>query len=198
MGVIRTKTGNFLGTASDSLDKITSLANGLMCLPATLKGFLSPGFYKSTFSSITNLVVDTVRQVIEDTITSQLDFITNRINWFIDNAFEVVVDGINSVRSVIAFIKSFKQRIQDSIKFIKNTENCSFSAASMMSCVAEEAARRVKKKVISDIQKNTSKYVNEIANQVSETNGAIGRHLNRQLSGLDKARKQIEFQNLIR
>lgn len=198
MAIVRNKVNGLLTSVNDQLDSITTIANGILCIPSILKNFLSPGTYRGIFNAIGSVIFSTVQDIIRSTIVSQIDAITNYVNYFINHTFEVIEDGIRAVQDIIAFIKGFRQKIQDSVDFIKNQENCTFAASTMLACVIEQAAQQVRKNIISDIQLNTGKYVDQVANSVSSANGAIDQYIDRNTSFLDKARTQLEFQSLIR
>lgn len=148
-----------------TVDKITSLAKGAMCLPSIVSQlFLSPGALLTNMKTfLTNLLVSEVAQ-LANLITKQiLGVISPALNT-IGSIFSAINTVESTLITVTNLLDGLEQRFTDLANFHANNDNCAAIAANFSRCIQSKVCAALTAKVLQSI--NQGKPISSITNQI--------------------------------
>ena len=199
MGQITNATSGILTGVNTKFDSITTMAQGILCLPQ----IFSPDGLKNITASIGRYLAAYASNVI----TSLFGFVYDTISRNIQNVTGVITSQLNAINNFIkdisesiALIKNFAKGLLGDAKsvweHITNKENCAFAAAELGKCIISDILDELPKAVTRDLSTGTLNLNNKILDITDKLTGptkTITRATNRYQSLANKARIQQLF-----
>tara|TARA_R110001583_G_scaffold167062_1_gene319875 strand:+ start:258 stop:875 length:618 start_codon:yes stop_codon:yes gene_type:complete len=197
--ILNTISGVF-NAANTGADQLTTAAKGILCLPSILKGGV--GSAKSIIGGVLagatqaiNTLSSTIQTLVTSTISNQISKLTGAAT----SVINTVVGAIATIGATIElsknFIKGIKSRTKDVLDFTKSKENCNFAAATLASCITNQALNSVTSKIVIDVSKGitpVNSIVSDVASSISSPAGAINNFINKQAAQINKADKIVK------
>jgi len=176
MDTITTSVGGLIGAVNDKVDTITSVANGILCLPYILTdgigGLMNTAIntLASTLKSIAAGLQGLINKVVKSVINKIVGAIKKLLGKIL-SVFDIIKSLINKVKSLINKIKSA----------IFERENCKFVAASLFKCILSEAANSITKResAIPDITSLIDSKTQSIADKITQPGELIDRYVDK-------------------
>lgn len=204
----RTKVGGLLASASDTFDRITSVAKGIMCIPSLFASFVSTvattnllGVAAQAAAQLAGAVAGMVVSAVQDAVNQVLGAAAALIN----QQLRLIQELFATLNDIKQFLTSIDDKAAEALEYIKNQENCKFAAGNLLSCVINSVANLSPKNLGSQLLSlnSVTSKVNSIADDITGKITAVGSNANvvtnfidSNLNALDKARKSIAIQNM--
>lgn len=196
MGLTQSKVGGFIFNFNSTFDQLTTVAQGLLCIPSLLGKFLSGN---SSLSGLTNALGSALGAVVSNIvgtiIQNEIAFIGNLVAQTLRQQYQSIISILNAFAQLFNTAKSLFTKVQDTMEFIKSTENCAYAASSMLSCILSSAANLQKK--IKNPANKLAEFNNKLTDAVAGKSGIIDNYVASNLRGLDKAKMQMNLQNFL-
>lgn len=185
------KVGSFLNNATSTFDQITKVARGVMCIPALLGKLFSGGGLKS----IPGAVLGAAANIVGTVIQNEVALIGNLLAQTLRQKYRDLKGLINTFKSVFNTAGNLKNKTQDTLSYVKNTDNCANAAAELVSCVLISATNL--QKVLKKPAQQLQNFNNKLYDEVGKQSGVLNRYANKNLQFLDKAKMQMNLQNFL-
>lgn len=190
-----------VGTLGNKIGDITSVAKGILCLPAILSGL--PGILGNVAASVLGSLTNAVNGAIFDVVNGLTGLINDKINDAV-NKIAGVLGKIAAVLAVIGIIeetiKGFLDQIADIFNFSKNAENCRFAAAELSKCIIGSVLGDISKQMALKAAKSpngVNSLVNSATAKLKKPGNVIERFVGKSSKAVDKAKTQISISKLI-
>lgn len=201
--------GGLFSAVNNKVGAITSVAKGVLCLPAILSGL--PGILgntaKSLLGSLKNQasglmsgIVGGITGMITDIIQDAVNEITGAISNTLGAILQLQATILATIGLAQALIAGIKNQVKDAFDFAKNQENCRFAAAEMFKCIAGSILNDLSKKAVMNAKLNISgidKLVSKASGKLAQPGNVIERYTNKISNSVDKATSQINTSKLI-
>lgn len=185
------KVGSFLNNATSTFDQITKVAKGIMCIPSLLGSLFSGGGLKSFGAAVLGAAANIVSTIVQNEIA----LIGNLVTQALRQLYRDVMSIINSFKAIFDTVAALRQKVQDTLDYIKNTENCAYAAGDLVSCVLISATNL--QKTIRKPAQQLTDFNNKLYDAVGGSSGTLNNYVNKNLQFLDKAKMQMNMQNLL-
>lgn len=192
-------------SASNKFNQLTTVAKGVLCIPSIISNL--PGSLAAVGGGIVAGIADAATSAISATtelITSAISAQVAKVTGAIDSVLNTITGAIASVAGALnivnKFAKDLKRQVSDVRKFVSDKENCSFAAASLANCMANQALNSLTPGVIKDISKGLVKLDDvgsKIADTISSPAGTVGEYMNKANSEMQRAAKIISTVDII-
>lgn len=192
MGLEQAKTGSFLNNFSSTYDQLTRVASGLLCIPSLLGKFLSG---KSNLSGLTGAVGSVVSNIVNTIVQNEIAYIGNLVAQSLRQQYQNATSIINTFRLIFNTAKNLFTKSQDTLDFIKGTENCAYAASTLVSCIftASKNLQKQIKKPASRLQEFNWK----LNDAVTGNNGIVNNYVQSNFQAVDRAKIQMNLQNFL-
>lgn len=196
MGLEQAKVGSFLNNFNSTFDQLTRVAQGLLCIPSLLGKFLSG---KSSVSGLAGALSGALGAVVSNIvgtiIQNEIAFIGNLVSQALRQQYQNINSILNTFAQIFNTAKNLFNKVQDSIDFIKSSENCAYAGGAMLSCILSSAANLQKK--IKNPANKLTEFNNKLTDAVAGKSGIINNYVQSNLRGVDKAKMQMNLQNFL-
>lgn len=151
----------FIRTANSTIDKLTTIAKGALCIPTTLGGLLTnmPGI----LGGLKNNILSTVKGELAMLAGMFANAIANKLAQqfgVITAAIQALQQQLNALASAANCINSFsaglESRAESLLKWTNDKQNCNALAASLSRCIIANATSGITKKTIRDLNNKTT------------------------------------------
>lgn len=185
------KVGSFLNNATSTFDQITKVAKGIMCIPSLLGTLFSGGGLKSFGAAVAGAASNIVSTIVQNEIA----LIGNLVTQALRQMYRDVMTIIKTFKAIFDTAAALRQKSQDTLDYIKNTENCAYAAGDLVSCVLISATNL--QKTIKKPAQQLTDFNNKLYDAVGGSTGTLNNYVNKNLQFLDKAKMQMNLQNLL-
>ena len=193
---------NFKSIANSTIDKLSTIAGGALCLPSLLTtAMLNPS---SALKGIKGNVIQAAKQQIgqlKGLVQQQLSGIISKVTGRITGALKQVQTLIGDIGSLVSTLDDFKKTIRkrstDIIKFSSNKQNCQALAANLSKCVLSAVGGAFNKSMQKEFSKTNSldNVADKIINKISTGENIFGGYVDKYSKQLDKATTQMSAIN---
>jgi len=176
MDTITTSVGGLIGAVNDKVDTITSVANGILCLPYILTDGIG---------GLINTAINTLASTLKSIATGLQGLINSVVKSVIGKIVGAIKKLLGKILSVFNLIKSIINAVKGLINKIRNAiferENCKFVAASLFKCILSETANSIKKKETAgtDIVSLIDSKTQSIADKITQPGELIDRYVDK-------------------
>ena len=191
MGLLfeRSKTG-FLNPVNNTVDKLMSASNGLMCLKSAIVGAIpNPASLLQGLASVAAGMIGAIVNAVSAVITARVDQMVNSILSPIRKIEGIISDLTNTLVSV----QDILDKATNMDNYFKNKQDCSGFAAELMNCLAQNAINKITNKVAMNVYKHIGKIANSVSKESMKANGAIDGFVNKHTKFLEKANLQTKL-----
>lgn len=196
MGLEQAKVGSFLNNFNSTFDQLTRVAQGLLCIPSVLGKFLSGNKSLSGLAgALSGALGAAVSNVVGTIIQNEIAFVGNLVAQALRQQYQNANSIINTFALIFNTAKNLFSKSQDTLDFIKSSENCSYAGAAMLSCILSSAANLQKK--IKNPANKLAEFNNKLTDAVAGKSGIINNYVQSNLRGVDKAKIQMNLQNFL-
>lgn len=185
------KVGSFLNNATSTFDQITKIAKGIMCIPSLLGTLFSGGGLKSFGAA----VLASAGNIVSTIVQNEIALIGNLVSQALRQLYRDVMSIIRTFKAVFDTVAKLRQKTQDTLDYVKNTENCAYAAGELVSCVLISATNL--QKTIRKPAQKLDEFNNKLYDAVGGSTGTLNNYVNKNLQFLDKAKMQMNLQNLL-
>ena len=190
---------NVVSVTNSKADQLTTLAKGVLCLPAILRGSVgsSESILKGILAGATQTIAslsNTVRTLIANTIQDQVSRLTGAATRVVNTIQGAIASIAATYETVKVIISDIKSRVSDVRSFISDKDNCNFAAATLASCITNQALNSVNAKAVISISKGTSSVAgitDNIVTDITSATGAVNNFINKQATQINRASKLI-------
>jgi hypothetical protein len=191
MGLLlnRAATG-FLHPVNNTVDKLISASNGLMCLASTIFG--APPNIGSILSGLASVAAGMISAIVN----SVTQVIYNRVNQIVDS----ILSPIRQIQSIIADLTTTLESTQNILdkalnmnNYFQGRQNCTNMGVNLLNCLAQSAINQVSRKVAMNVDKHIGKIANDVAKQSFKVNGGIHNFVDKNTKFIAKAQLQTKL-----
>jgi len=196
---------NFRNVANNTIDRISTIANGALCLPSLIGTILTQP--QKALAGVKNTVLNAAKQQLNQLtglIKYQLTSVINQVTGRIDGALRQVSQLINDIKSTFAIIddlkKTLTKRSGDILQFTNNKQNCDALAANLAKCFQTRVGMEFNRKVQKDFYNSSpAKALDDITakitKQIEGGENVFEGFVNKYSSQVDKATTQLSKVN---
>lgn len=198
------KVQDLVAAAEALADQAATIAKIGLCLPSILSsipgmiGGLASTALKSIAGSITD-VIGGLSGIVTGIVDQALNSITGAIAGTINKFTNILGQIQASIQAVLGLFNSLKEKVEDIKKFVSDSDNCKFAAASFLSCMASNILCDLSNKVVSTltdplggVTDKINNFSGSITSDIGSKGGFINKYINKQGAAADKAITQIE------
>jgi uncharacterized membrane protein YeaQ/YmgE (transglycosylase-associated protein family) len=195
MGLEQAKVGSFLNNAKGTFDQLTTVAQGLLCIPSLLGKFLTSKSLSGLASALVGSIGAVVGNIVNTIVQNEIATIGNLVAQTLRQQFEAIQSVLNTFSLIFQTVKNLFSKGNDTIDFIKSTENCAYAASSLASCIISSAANLQKqiKRPASKLQQ----FNDGLTQAITSKSGIINNFATNNLKAVDKAKIQLNMQNFL-
>ena len=198
------KVQNLVVAAEALADQAATIAKIGLCLPSILSslpgtiGGLANTALKSIAGSVTD-VVGGLSGIVTGIVDGALSSITGAVTGVLTKFLNIQAQIESSIRAVLGLFNSLKEKVDDIKKFVSDSDNCKFAAASFLGCMASNLLCELSNKVANSLTDPLGGVTNKIndfsdsfSSGVASEGGYINKYINKQGAAVDKAITQLE------
>jgi len=193
---------NFKSVANNTIDKLSTIAGGALCLPSLLTtAMLNPA---SALKGIKGAVLQAANQQIgqlKGLIQSQISDKINKVTGKLTGALKQVQNLIDDIGSLVNTFddlkKTLSKRSLDIMSFTAKKQNCQALAANLSKCVASAVGGAFNRSLQKEFSKTNSldNITDKIVNKISAGENIFGGYVDKYSKQLDKATTQMSAIN---
>ncbi len=196
MSVARSKIGSFVNNANSTLDQLTAVAQGILCIPSTLSAFLTnSGSIPGTVARAGGAIAATVTNVVGVIVQNEIATIGNLFAQALQQQYQVIRDIFSGLQSIVDLVFKFGDKVGSTVDYIKNAENCAYSTSQLLSCVLG-AATNLRQEIRKPAE-NLDAFNNRLVEITSGNSGIIDNYVSRNMQGVDRAKMQLALQSYL-
>jgi hypothetical protein len=146
---------NFSNVANNTIDKLSTIAGGALCLPSLIGTVLTQP--QKALAGVKNIVLNTVKQQLNQLaglIKYQLTSVINQVTGRIDGVLRQVNQLVNDIKTTVAIVddlkKTLTKRSGDILQFANDKQNCEAFAANLAKCVQTRVSAEFSRKLQQD------------------------------------------------
>lgn len=190
---------NVVSVTNSKADQLTTLAKGVLCLPAILRGSVdsSESILKGILAGATQTIAslsNTVRTLITNTIQDQVNRLTGAATSVVNTIQGALASIAATYETVNVIISNIKSKVSDVRSFISDKDNCNFAAATLARCITNQALNSVNAKAVVSISKGTSSVAgitDNIVTDITSSTGIVNNFINKQAVQINRANKLV-------
>lgn len=194
--------GGLYSAVNNKVGALTSVAKGVLCLPAILSGL--PGILgnvaKGVLGSLKNQmsgVAEGLTGLITDIIQDAVDQVTGIIKNTINQILQLQATILATIGLIEDTLLNIQKQVKDALDFAKSQENCRFAAAEMFKCLAGSVINDLSKKSLINAKFGTGDLVGKAIGKLAKPGNIIEGYTNKISNSVDKATSQINTSRLI-
>jgi len=185
------KIGSFLNNATSTFDQLTKVAKGIMCIPSLIGSLFKGGGLKSFGAAVLGAAANIINTIVQNEIA----LIGNLISQTLQQLYRDILSIINTFKAIFLTVAALRKKVIDTISYIKNTENCTFAGANMLSCILVSATNL--QKTLQKPAQQLTQFNNSLYDAVGGNSGTLNNYVNKNLQFFDKAKMQMNLQNYL-
>lgn len=191
--MFQSNIGGFLNGVDSVVDKLTSVAKGILCLPSLIGRFLN---FQTNIGGFASAIASAVAGIVSNIIDSQLALIGNLINQFVANQLAIVNQILDTIDGIISFFRGLFDKVANSLAYLKSQENCTYAASELLSCIIKAGVnvRASNPGITSRLDEFNTKLVDKVMGSRGAA-GVVQDYLDRNTAFLNKATAQMQFQS---
>lgn len=192
----------FKSIANNTIDKISTIAGGALCLPSLVTtALLQP---TKALTGVKNFVVGAIAREIntlKDLVSRQLTELINRVTGRIVGVLRQVQGLVQEAQDLIDTIgdlkKELNKRVTDVIDFSLKKKNCEAFAASISNCVFGRVAAEFDRKLQKEFYNNNplSNITDSIIGKIDKGGNLLDGYLDKYSRQVGKANTQLSKVN---
>ena len=191
MGLVfqRAKTG-FLNPVNNTVDKLISASNGLMCLKSTIFG--APLNLQSIMMGLANVAAGLISAIVasvSEVILKRVGQIVNSVLSPIRQIEQIITD----ITKVLISTQNILDKALNMNSYFQDKQNCANAAAQLMNCLAQAAINKISSKVAMDVDKFIGPIANSVSKEAFKVNGSISNYVNKNTKFIAKAQLQTKL-----
>lgn len=196
MGLEQAKVGSFINAANGIFNQLTTVAQGLLCVPSLLGQFLSKNTSLAGVSnSLSGALGSTVSNIINTIVQNEVSLAGNLLAQAARQQYQQALSIIQTFRSIFNALQGAGQKVDDTLDFIKGQENCAYASSQLISCILATSSN-LQKSLRTPSQK-LQEFNWRMTDAVAGKSGIINNYAVQNLKAVDKAKMQLTFQNLL-
>lgn len=196
---------NFRNVANNTIDKLSTIAGGALCLPSLIGTVLTQP--QKALAGVKNVVLNAAKQQLNQLaglIKYQLSSVIRQVTGRIDGVLRQVNQLVNDVKSTVAIVddlkKTLTKRSGDVLQFANNKQNCEAFAANLAKCIQTRVGKEFNRKLQKDFYNSSPvKALDEtaakITKQIEGGENIFEGFVNKYSSQVDKATTQLSKVN---
>jgi len=193
---------NFKSVANNTIDKLSTIAGGALCLPSLLtSALLTPG---AILKGAKDIILQAAKQQIgqlKDMVQQQISAVISRVTGRITGALKLVQNLISDINELVNTFddlkKTLSKRSFDIIQFAANKQNCQALAANLSRCVLSSVNKEFNKTLQTEFSKFNSldNVADKVINKISGGENIFTGYVDKYAKQLDKATTQMSSIN---
>jgi hypothetical protein len=196
---------NFRNVANNTIDKISTIASGALCLPSLIGTVLTQP--QKALTGVKNVVLNTAKQQLNQLaglIKYQLTSVINQVTGRIDGVLRQVNQLVNDIKTTVAIVddlkKTLTKRSGDILQFANDKQNCEAFAANLAKCIQTRVGMEFNRKLQKEFYSSSpTKALDEIAakitKKIEDGDNVFEGAVNKYSSQVDKATTQLSKVN---
>ena len=144
-------------------------------------------------------VINGLSSVVSGLVDQALSSITGAVTGVVNKFLNLQAQIISAVSSVLGLFNSLKKKVEDIKKFVSDSDNCKFAAASFLNCMASNLLCELSNKVANSltdpfggVTDKINKFSDDFSSGLTKDGGFINKYVNKQSAAVDKATTQLE------
>ena len=195
MGLEQAKVGSLLNNANNVFNQLTTVAQGLLCIPSLLGKFLAGGSLSGLAKALSGALGSAVSNIVNTIVQNEIAFVGNLLAQAARQQYQNILSIIQTFKAIFKTIAGFREKVADTLDFIKNNENCAYAASQLISCILA-ASTNLQKQLKNPAQK-LAEFNNKLTDAVAGKSGIINNYVVQNLKAVDKAKMQLNLQNFL-
>lgn len=196
---------NFRGVANNTIDKLSTIAGGALCLPSLVGTALTQP--QKALAGIKSIVLNSAKQqinqlagLIKFQLATVIRQVTGRIDGFLQRVNQLVSDIKQTVAIVDDLKKTLTKRSGDILQFANNKQNCEAFAATLAKCIQTRVGMEFNRKLQQEFYNSSPKTAldnisNKITSKIQEGDNVFDGFVSKYTSQVDKATTQLSKVN---
>lgn len=188
-----TAASNAVKGTFSALRSLTTIAKGVLCIPALLSQFKSVNL-KAVMGNLGTFALSLANS-LKETVQDQIDFI---IAGALTSILNPIVGLLNTINDVLKQIKGLRDQIEQQaqgfVDYINNQQNCMAQGASLFNCLSQLAVNSINKKMVRDLSGNVDLITQKIQSATAGAQGAISGVVTREIQFANKLSQAIKLQ----
>lgn len=183
--------GGLISSINTKVDTITSVANGILCLPFILTDGIG-GLISSTINNLAS-ALNNIANGILGLVNSIVSAAINKVLGVVNRILGKILGVFNAIKSLINSAKALLDRIR---KGIFDRDNCRFAAAGLFKCIVGEVNNSIVKRDGAGLTNNTlntfiAEKTQAITNTITQPGQLVDRYVNKAATMASKATSTI-------
>jgi len=197
--------GRLYSAVNNKVGAITSVAKGIMCIPAILTGLpgIAGNLAKGILSSLQNQASGIMANIaggLTNLISDTINNFVGQIAGLVGKLLQLEATILATIGLVEATINNIIKQVKDIFEFSKNQENCRFAAAELSKCIVGSLLNGLSKKLAMDSMKTPGgidKLISNATKKLAQPGNVIERYTSKLSNSIDKATSQINTAKLL-
>lgn len=182
-------SSGFLSSVNNTVDKIMSVSNGILCLKNAFGNIPNPSSILMGLAGVAAGMISGIIGAVTDVVTRRVGQIINSILSPIRQIEQIITD----ITKVLISVQGILDKALNMDAYFKNTQNCANAAATLMNCLAQSAINKVTSKVAMEVDKHIGPIADSVSKEAFKVNGSISNYVGRQAGFMAKAQLQIKL-----
>lgn len=163
----------------------------MICIPSMLSSFITN---KRTFKGVVSSVTSAATSLVSTVVQNQIATTGNIVSQAARKQAQLIRDLFSINADVLSFLRVQNSKLSETIQYVKQQENCAYSASNLLSCVLISATNIQQK--LRRPKNEVEKFNSELTNTLTAPAGIVDGYAAKQLSSIDKVKKSIMLQNV--
>jgi hypothetical protein len=197
--------GGLYSAVNNKVGAITSVAKGIMCIPAILTGLpgIASNLAKGVLSSLQNQAAGIMASIaggLTNLISDTINNFVGQIAGLVGKLLQLEATILATIGLVEATINNIIKQVKDIFEFSKNQENCRFAAAELSKCIVSSLLSGLSKKLAMDSMKTPGgidKLISNATKKLAQPGNVIEKYTSKLSNSIDKATSQINTAKLL-
>lgn len=197
--------GGLYSAVNNKVGAITSVAKGIMCIPAILTGLpgIAGNLAKGVLSSLQNQAAGIMASIaggLTNLISDTINNFVGQIAGLVGKLLQLEATILATIGLVEATINNIIKQVKDIFEFSKNQENCRFAAAELSKCIVGSLLSGLSKKLAMDSMKTPGgidKLISKATKKLAQPGNVIEKYTGKLSNSIDKATSQINTAKLL-
>lgn len=197
--------GGLYSAVNNKVGAITSVAKGIMCIPAILTGLpgIAGNLAKGVLSSLQNQAAGIMASIaggLTNLISDTINNFVGQIAGLVGKLLQLEATILATIGLVEATINNIIKQVKDIFEFSKNQENCRFAAAELSKCIVGSLLSGLSKKLAMDSMKTPGgidKLISNATKKLAQPGNVIEKYTGKLSNSIDKATSQINTAKLL-
>lgn len=196
---------NFRNVANNTIDRLSTIAGGALCLPSLIGTVLTQP--QKALTGVKNVVLGAAKQQINQLgglIKYHLSSVIRQVTGRIDGFLRQVNQLVNDVKTTVAVIddlkKTLTKRSSDILQFANDKQNCEALAANLAKCIQTRVGMEFNRKLQRDFYNSSpvnalDEAASKITQKIESGENVFEGFVSKYTSQVDKATTQLSKVN---